>query len=450
MEQNGDARWWDDEEFQDRLCALLVRDQKSLAVCGSILSPDDFRPIRGMRHGVPRQIVVERALEHYKRHHEPLGELARADVLEYGQSFLGASKVADLRGYLDFLSKINPKSPDAIAEKALKFKTQHLRAAAIDELVSEQSAGTLTEERWREIVRKATPPSNGVAAVDYKATLADRIERRRLEQVRSRVPWTFIDPLDSMIRTVGPKQLGLVIAPYKRGKSMFLEWLDVAFAYQRMNVFHFTFEDPREIVEDRLDAILTQVPMKELATHPRTTTERFQRKQIMMPGNIRIQDGLSEAWTIPMIDAALEREREKGFIPNAIMVDYDEKIAAQRQHRDKRNEIDEVYQDFQRLIARWNCVGWLAAQTKRDTSHMKILTGDQVAEDIGKARKAFCGLTLGRGEWTEESIYLHVAAHKNDRMLVGCEIVPDKARGLIYDCEATARAQKEHQEEEME
>ena len=75
---------------------------------------------------------------------------------------------------------------------------------------------------------------------------------------------------------------------------------------------------------------------------------------------------------------------------------------------------------------------------------MKILSGDKVAEDIGKMRKVTCGLSLGKGEWTEDSIYLWVAASKVDRMDVGCEIVSDMRRMLIFDREATRKAMKEH------
>ncbi len=38
-------RWWDDEEFQDKLTALLIYDHQTLKSCASLLTPDDFKPV---------------------------------------------------------------------------------------------------------------------------------------------------------------------------------------------------------------------------------------------------------------------------------------------------------------------------------------------------------------------------------------------------------------------
>jgi len=59
-------------------------------------------------------------------------------------------------------------------------------------------------------------------------------------------------------------------------------------------------------------------------------------------------------------------------------------------------------------------------------------------------RKTTIGISLGKGEWTDTSIFMFVAAHKTDKMNIGCEIVPDKSRGMIYDETATRRAAKAH------
>jgi hypothetical protein len=144
--------------------------------------------------------------------------------------------------------------------------------------------------------------------------------------------------------------------------------------------------------------------------------------------------------TIQKIEGVADTCRNHGFIPQVLLVDYDEKIRPTRNYEQKRFEMDDVYNTFQTLCSRMNLIGWLAAQTQRNTQHMKVLTGDTVAEDIGKMRKTTVGISLGKGEWTDESIYMFVAAHKNDKMNIGCEVVPDKSRGMIYDEEATRRA----------
>ena len=239
---------------------------------------------------------------------------------------------------------------------------------------------------------------------------------------------------------VGPKQLGMVLAPWKRGKSSFLLWLASAFVLQKLNVLYVTLEDSREIVEDRLDSIVTSIPLAMLASSPNAVRRRFTRYKAMVKSQIEVFDGTSEEITVATLGKIVDMKRRDGFLTDVILTDYDEKIAPSRAFREKRDASDDVYMSYQRMIAHERLIGWLAAQTQRDTRHMKILSGDRVAEDIGKVRKCHCCISMGKGEWTEESIYLWIAAHKTMRQEQGCEVVPDLERSLIYDHEATNRA----------
>jgi hypothetical protein len=441
--QQESQQWFDDEDFQDNLAALLYRDPITLRDCAKFLTPDDFKALRGMHYGYERGIIVECALEHYEKHHTPLGKLLRSSVLEYADGLqYGASKLAKLKEYLEKILKLKVASPAAITSKVIAFKSQHLKAEAIQELQDLLANGMLTDEKWLEISRRALKPmTEGRSPVDYLAGIDTRIARRK--QRVAHIPWTFIDPLDTMIHCVGRRQLGLVIAPYKRGKSIFLLWLAVAYALQHMNVLYFTLEDSGDTVDDRLDSIVSYLPLKRLGEMPRQLKKRFNRKKAMMT-NLHIYDGTDETMTVPRIAQVVEEEREKGFMPDAIIVDYDEEISSTKKWENKRFESDEVYRDFRKMLAKYDAIGWLAAQTQRGTRDLKILTGDKVAEDIGKLKKVTCGLTLGKGEWTENSFYLWVAAHKNDKMDIGCEIIPDLDRMLVYDREATRKEARAH------
>lgn len=438
------SRWWDDTHFQDSLVALLVLDHHTLKQCGTLLSPEDFRPDKAAPRGRARWIVAERALEFWKKHHEPLGKLAQSDVLEYAHQLdLGAMQKAELFEYVASIEKLKLSAPDALVEKVVKFKSNQLRKNAIEELVDLHSSGQLTDEKWAEIVRKGVLVlQNENRTTDYLSTLDDRIARRLAERKHVRVPYSLIEPLDQIVPLVAPKELGMVLAPYKRGKSMFLEWLAIAYARQRLNVLYVTLEDPRKTVEDRLDAIVSHISMIGLADYPQTLTKRFEKFKNSVHGKIKIYDGTEGGFTLATLESAVGSFRDEGFIPDATLIDYDEEIRPSRKYSEKRFESDDVYRGLRQFMARYNQVGWVAAQTQRDTRNLKILSGDRVAEDIGKMRKVACGISMGKGDWTEDSIYLWVAAHKNARMEIGCEIVPDLKQGSIYDAEATARYAK--------
>lgn len=440
--QTQSPNWWDDPHFQDNLVALLITDHKTLRDVSAFLTPEDFRPQKGVVNGWSRWIVAERALEFFHTHHEPLGKMLRADVLQYASELdLGASRKGELNAYVDRLKTLKITAPDATVDKVIKFKSRILKKAAIEELVELHASGQLTDDKWREISQKALAATRAsMETISYADTLEARIERRALNARNPKIPWTFIDPLDAMVHTVGPKQLGMVLAPYKRGKSMFMRWLAVAFARQRLDTLLFTLEDPADVVTDDFDSIISHIPQKSLGEYPKTLTKRFTRFKGMTRAGIEVYDGTEEEVTVDRIEQIYLRKREEGFTAKAVLVDYDEEIRPSRKFSEKRFETDDTYRGLRRFMARYGLIGWVAAQTQRDTRHLKILSGDKVAEDIGKMRKVTCGISMGKGDWTEDSIYLWIAAHKTDRMECGCEIVPDMKARMIYDEEATRRA----------
>jgi putative DNA primase/helicase len=154
-------RSWDDENFQDQLVRLLLRDKEALEKCTAAnLSPEDFsqlRGLRGMKNGRSRSIVSARALEHYnnKKYREPLGDLARADVLEYAERLnLGAQQIGDLKQYLIYLDKLKPVAPASLVDKVLLYRSRRNDAAVIGELTELQQSGMLTDEKKRELAQR--------------------------------------------------------------------------------------------------------------------------------------------------------------------------------------------------------------------------------------------------------------------------------------------------------
>lgn len=147
--------FFDDEDFQDHLTALLVSDVKALADCAHLLTADDFKPLRGMKWGRPRWTCAELALEHYSKHHEPIGKLLKASGLEYVDRIqLGDRAKQEIVDYSAYLAKLKVTGPDSIVEKVVRYKQERLRAQALHELVEAQAAGELTDEKWMRITQR--------------------------------------------------------------------------------------------------------------------------------------------------------------------------------------------------------------------------------------------------------------------------------------------------------
>ena len=448
---NTNGNFFDNENFQDQLVALLSKDVKALQDCGSLLEANDFKPLRGMRYGRPRWITAECVLAHFRKYHEPVGLLINADVMDFATTTgMGERQIAELTEYLAFLASLHLVAPDSVVSKVIRFKRGHLKAAAIQELAELHTSGQLTDEKWQEISQKACAVVNSdLATTNYFAEAEDRITKREMGMRRACIPWTFIDPLDSLIRCLGRKQLGLILAPYKRGKSLMLLWLALAYILQRLNVLYLTLEDPKDDVENRLDAIVSHIPIKMLEDKPNLFRKRFEQYQRMVRTQLRIHDGTEGKVSIPRIEQILLNERNQGFVADAVIVDYDDEVLPTIRHKDRRFEFADIYRDLAQLGRRYNLITWTAAQTQRGTESLKIISGDTAAEDISKIRKVSLALGIGKGEWAENSLYIHVAAHKFDKQHVGCEIIPDLERMLIYDRDATLKATRAHSPDDI-
>jgi len=438
---------FDDPNFQDLLIRILGTDLASLRKCYDLLHPDDFKPLRGMKWGRARWIYAEQALQHFKKYHEPAGKLIYSIVLDYGRRLsFGDRQLTELKEYGEHLKGLKTINPDSITDQVITFKKERLKAKAIEELTDLLGMNQLSDEKWMEITQKVIHPTSEITVSNYLEELDARIDRRRLSLRTVRKPWTFIDPLDNLVHAIARKQLGLVLAPYGRGKSLFLLWLAFAYVYQHLNVLYITLEDSKDDVTDRLDSLITHIPMKELINPDleELSVKRFKQFRRFIRTNLKIVDGTEGGMSIDGIEKLVLQERDSGFDVDAVIIDYDDEIVPPVRHKDRRFEFSDIYRSMRVMGARRNLFLWTASQSQRDTEQLKIISGDKAAEDISKLRKCTMAIGLGRGDWGDESLFLWVAKHKFDHQHLGVNIVPDFKRMMIYDRAATYRAAKEY------
>ena len=432
----------DDQGYQDSLLALILNDRAFLRRHSRLISADDFKP-SSTSGGRDRWIIATKALEHYQKYREPIGKLIGVELKQHVRlARFGKDRARELATLARTLLSDTP-NPKAVADRLVEWKVAAERIKAIDEIIELNAANELSTEVFAQVVRRVSmvEESIGEEAPEYFATLEDRIIRRTFRKDK-RYPALMIDPFDQQVRAIARGHLGLVMGPYKRGKSLMLIWIARAYALQGLNVLFITLEDPQDDVEDRFDAVVSEIPVKEIGDDPKELRLRFRRFRRLIRSKLKIYDGTNDGITVRKIEQIYEAEREQGFRADAIIVDYDEEIVPERNHRQRRMDFDEIYRGLRRLAAKNQLFGWTAAQTQRNTRELKILSGDVLGEDIGKAKKVACALALGRGDWGDSSIYLHIAAHKFDRGDVGCNIVPDLSRMLIYDRTATLAMEK--------
>lgn len=437
-----------DPHFQDVLISFLIFDREFCKQASHLLSRDDFKGLdKGA--GNERMAVAGLALDFYNRYRQPVGKLFKVELIEYARKtgWTDASKQR-LIEYGESLVGNGHKrvAPDAALEKVKAYKTELELARAIDNMQNHLEMGSLSVEEFLKIAREAAEKVNWntdrPTNIFADKELEKRIARRELQTRRMRFPALLIDPLDRMIRIIARKHLGLILAPYKRGKTMLFIWLALAYVLQNLNVMLITLEDPKEDMEDRFDAAITNLPMSRLTENPDRVKQRFQRYKKYARTKLKVVDGTNGETTIPGIENIFEQERSRGFVADVVLIDYDDEIRPVKKQSERRMEFADIYRDFRAMLARHELIGWTASQTSRKSDDMKIISGKYIAEDISKIRKASFAMSIGQGEWGDDSVFLWVAAHRYDKQHVGSNIIMNKEKSLFYDREATLDREK--------
>ena len=440
--------YFQDPHFQNKVVAHVVKDRLFLKDVGSQLEPDDFKPSDNKSpEQWARWITGTLALNYFEKYKQPVGQLLRAEVLEYVQKNHASEKQkVSLLNYVDVIRTQTLEAGKSLVDKIWDFKKERARFEAVEKVIALQNSGELTDEialqTFRDAVRTFQNGKRPTATDFLQDDELDGRVTRRFASLRTKVPLLFIDPLDMLVKGIARRELGLILAPYKRGKSQALIHIALAYAIQGLNVLFVTAEDTKATVEDRFDAAMTQLPIRELPEKTETLRIRFARMRRYLRGRLFVTDATEGNCTFSLMEKILEEKREEGIIIDALIVDYDDEIVPplKRKGASRREEFSDIYRAFRQLLAKHDLFGWTAAQTQRGTEGKKIIRGDDAAEDISKLRKVTMCLSIGNGDDVhEEALYLFVAAHKNDRKMIGTYIRHDMERGVFYHRERTRR-----------
>ena len=432
-----------DPHFQDNLLKLLVHDREFLKQGSHLLEPKDFKGVGKNGAGRERQIVADVALKFWGDYKQPLGKMLRVELLEHARK--KALFPADRKTLLEYgatlLNGRRPVAPDSTLEKVRQYKFDLEVTDTLLRMQESLEGGQLNPENFMEMARECihlVGKEHGRPTDIYDLTeLQKRMRRRWLQAQEERYPVLMIDPIDRAARVVARRHLGLVLAPYKRGKTLFFIWLALAYTMQSLNVLHFTLEDPQDDIEDRFDAAITALPISRLADAPKLVRVKFERFKRRLNARLKVVDGTDRSMTIQAMEHVIEQERNQGFTADVVLIDYDDEIRPAMKRTERRMEFADIYRDLRAMLARHDLIGWTASQTTRKSEDMKIISGKEIAEDISKIRKCSFAMSLGKGDWGENSTFLWVAAHRNGPQHFGANIMMDKGRALFYDREAT-------------
>ena len=370
------------KNFQENLCRIILDDRQFSDQIGEVLRTEFFE----LKY---LQLFID-TIFGYKREFSthPSREIF-ATILRAGIEEENEAVKKQIR---DFFAKIITKVPDLdgdgyVKKKSLDFcRKQNLKEAMI------KSARLLHSSSFEEISRLINEAlklgNNNDFGYDY---LKDFEKRFSLKQrFPTSTGWVPLDRITS--GGLGKGELGVVIAPTGAGKSMALVHLASQALKAGKTVVYYTLELEDTVVASRFDSCLTGIPLNDLRDFKEVVLEKVKG----MEGSLIVKEYPTKNASTETIKNHLARLRNRGIEPSLIAVDYADLLKPVRAKREKRQELEEIYEELRGLAKINECCVWTASQTNRSGLNAEVITMESISEAFNKCFVADFIFSLSR------------------------------------------------------
>lgn len=227
-----------------------------------------------------------------------------------------------------------------------------------------------------------------VPKVERVSFFDEVVEEIQAVDTEDRVP-TGLRELDEHTRGGLPKgRLGLVVAPPKRGKTAFLVNIGRGAISSGYKVIHFTLEINKRETAVRYAMSFLNRPFSFLREYPEQVGKAL-LKMKKRGGDLYIEEIIGVAPTIEEIESTIRSHPTKFDV---VIVDYPDLCSTKIHYKDERTPIKEVYTNLRRMGTKLNLSVWGASQSNRGSMSKKVISMEDIAEDIRKI--AICDLAI--------------------------------------------------------
>ena len=274
-----------------------------------------------------------------------------------------------------FSTETELKDADYVKENALEFcKKQKLKEAMIKsvELLKDNSFEKI-KSTLDDALRLGIDTDFGY---DYLLDFDARFELKARNPVTT--GWEETDKL--LKGGLGKGELGVVVAPTGAGKSMALVHLGTQAIKNGCNVIHYTLELQDTVIGNRYDACITGFGLN--AVHG--LKEEIYEKIKDMSGGLIIKEYPTKSASTQTIRAHLEKLRKRDVPIDMIILDYGDLLRPVATQKEKRNELESIYEELRGLAQEYECPIWTASQTNRSGLNAEVITMESISEAFNK------------------------------------------------------------------
>ena len=202
--------------------------------------------------------------------------------------------------------------------------------------------------------------------------------------------WKTIDDITK--GGLGRGELGVVIAPTGAGKSMALVHLGAQAVKAGKNVVYYTLELLDTVVASRFDSCITGIRLQDLTTLKDEVYDEVKD----LEGRLIIKEYPTKSANVNKLKQHLEKLRFTGFEPDLICVDYGDLLSPISSYKEKRIELETIYEDLRGMAQEFECPVWTASQTNRSGLNAEVVTMESISEAFNKCFVADFIFTLSR------------------------------------------------------
>ena len=262
-----------------------------------------------------------------------------------------------------------------IKDTSLDFcKKQNLKSAMV------KSIGLLQSSSFDEISQVINDSlklgMDNEEGYDWKRDFEERFKPRFRNPVTT--GWELIDNICK--GGLGQKELGVVIAPTGAGKSMALVHLGTQALREGKTVVHYTLELQDTVVASRYDACLTKIPLQSLTSFK----EKIYEEVVGIEGKLIVKEYPTKTASTQTIRNHLEKLRMRDIDVDMIIIDYGDLLRPVRYLKEKRNELESIYEELRGIAAEYEAPVWTASQTNRSGLNAEVITMESISEAFNK------------------------------------------------------------------
>ena len=358
------------KDFQEKLCQLILQDR---IFCDQIEEVLDiqFLELRYLR------VFVQKVFSYREKYDvHPTVRI----MLTIIRSELSDENDATQKQVRDYFSRIHKSDMEVegeeyIKDTALDFcRKQVLKEAMI------KSVGLLKNSSFDEISNTINDAlklgCDNNFGYDYLLDFEKRFQTKTRNSVST--GWKHVDELTK--GGLGRGELGVVIAPTGAGKSMVLVHLGTQAIKDGKNVVHYTLELSDTMIALRYDSCVTEVPLKDLFVFKEHIYENVQD----LDGGLIIKEYPTKSASTKTLENHLERLRQRNFKVDLILVDYGDLLKPSVIRKEKRIELESIYEELRAIAQKNDCPVWTASQTNRSGLNAEVITMESISEAFNK------------------------------------------------------------------